>query len=112
MLYHPFDPVAPAISARVPLIIGTNKDEATLFLLADNGLATLDEAGLHVRIQALVEDAADRLIAVYHHVYPQYSTADLFAAMMSDHSMRMNSITLAERKDAQDGSGVHVSVHL
>ncbi len=106
--HHPFDPVAPAISAHVPLIIGTNKDEATLFLLADSGLATLDEAGLRVRIQALVGDAADRLIAVYHHVYPQFSTADLFAAMMSDHSMRMNSITLAERKDAQRAAPVYM----
>jgi len=26
---HPVDPVAPAISAQVLLIIGTNKDEAT-----------------------------------------------------------------------------------
>jgi len=29
----PFDPVAPAMSANVPLIIGTNKDEMTLFMV-------------------------------------------------------------------------------
>ena len=45
--HQPFDPVAPAISANIPLIIGTNRDEATLFLvLADTGFSTLDEAGL------------------------------------------------------------------
>lgn len=108
LLHHPFDPVAPAISADVPLIIGTNKDEATLFLLADNELATLDETGLHTRIQALAGDAADRLIAAYHRAYPQYSAADIFAAMMSDHMMRMNSITLAERKDAQKTAPVYM----
>ena len=106
--HHPFDPVAPAISAHVPLIIGTNKDEATLFLLADNELATLDEVGLRARIQTMAGDAVDSLIAVYRHVYPQFSLADLFAAMLSDHMMRMNSITLAERKDAQRAAPVYM----
>ncbi|HLJ34073.1 MAG TPA: carboxylesterase/lipase family protein [Ktedonobacteraceae bacterium] len=105
---HPFDPVAPAISASVPLIIGTNKDEATLFLLADSELATLDEAGLRGRIQTMAGDSADRLIAAYRHVYPQFSPADLFAVMLSDHMMRMNSITLAERKDAQKAAPVYM----
>ena len=31
---HPFHPTAPALSADVPLLIGSNKDEATLFMLA------------------------------------------------------------------------------
>ena len=31
----PFDPAAPAISADVPVLIGTNKDKATLFMFAD-----------------------------------------------------------------------------
>ncbi len=106
--HHPFDPVASAISADVPLIIGTNKDEATLFLLADKESATLDETGLRARVQVMAGDAADRLIATYHHVYPQYSPADLCAALMSDHMMRMNSITLAERKDAQRAAPVYM----
>ena len=36
----------------VPLIIGTNKDEATLFLLADKELASLDDPGLLARCTA------------------------------------------------------------
>lgn len=108
--HHPFDPVAPAISAHVPLIIGTNKDEATLFLLADKELATLDETGLRARVQIMAGDgdAVGRLIAAYHHAYPQYSPSDLFAAIMSDHMMRMNSIMLAERKDAQRAAPVYM----
>ncbi|HVB23464.1 MAG TPA: carboxylesterase/lipase family protein [Ktedonobacteraceae bacterium] len=105
---HPFDPVAPAISAQVPLIIGTNKDEATLFLLADSELATLDETGLRARVQMMAGGATDRLIAAYRYVYPQYSPADLFAAVMGDHMMRMNSITLAERKYAQRAAPVYM----
>ena len=106
--HHPFDPVAPAMSAHVPLIIGTNKDEATLFLLSDTELAALDEAALRTRIQFLAGDAADTLIDAYRRAYPQFSPADLFAAMMSDHMMRMNSITLAELKDAQRAAPVYM----
>ena len=29
---HPYDPVAPAMSARIPMIVGTNKDETVMFV--------------------------------------------------------------------------------
>jgi para-nitrobenzyl esterase len=103
---HPFDPVAPAISAQVPLIIGTNKDEATLFLLADAELATLDEAGLHARVAPLAGEATAALIAAYRYAYPQASPGDLFSSLMSDRMMRMHSITLAERKAAAGAAPV------
>ena len=41
----PFEPAAPAISANVPLIIGTNKDEMNLFFGLAPWLDGLDEAG-------------------------------------------------------------------
>jgi para-nitrobenzyl esterase len=104
--HHPYDPVAPSISANVPLIIGTNKDEATLFLLADPGISTLDEAGLRERVQTQMGRATEELIAAYRHAYPQASPGDLFASMMSDRMMRINSITLAERKDVQEAAPV------
>jgi para-nitrobenzyl esterase len=104
--HHPFDPVAPDISAHVPLIIGTNKDEATLFLLADPGIDTLGEAGLLTRVELFAGEAADTLIATYRQVYPQASPGDLFSSLASDRMMRMHSITLAERKDQQGAAPV------
>src|SRR5579875_263672 len=98
---HPFEPDAPAISASVPLIIGTNKDEAALFLLADAEANELDEAGLHRRVQVVMRDATDTLLAAYRRAYPQASPRDLLISIMSDRMMRMHSITLAERKHAQ-----------
>ncbi|HEY7350081.1 MAG TPA: carboxylesterase/lipase family protein [Ktedonobacterales bacterium] len=103
---HPFDPAAPALSAHIPLIIGTNKDEATLFLLAEAGIDTLDEAGLRARVQPLAGEATTALIAAYRHTYPQASPGDLFSSLMSDRMMRMHSITLAERKHAQGAAPV------
>jgi para-nitrobenzyl esterase len=98
---HPFDPVAPALSATVPLVIGTNKDEATLFLLNDVALNTLDEAGLRTRIGALAGDATDTLLTAYRHAYPHASPGDLFTSFMTDRLFRMHSIAIAERKNAQ-----------
>lgn len=98
---HPFEPDAPAISAGVPLIIGTNKDESALFLLADAEVNELDEAGLHRRVQAVTGETADTLLATYRRAYPQASPRDLLISIMSDRMMHMHSITLAERKHAQ-----------
>jgi para-nitrobenzyl esterase len=48
---HPYDPVAPAISADVPLIVGTNKDESIMFLQrGDLAAFSLDEATLRQRL--------------------------------------------------------------
>src|SRR5208337_2897092 len=46
----PFEPVAPAISANVPLMIGTNKDEMTLFFGLAPWLDGLDEAAMRQRV--------------------------------------------------------------
>ena len=105
---HPFDPVGPAISANVPLIIGTNKDEATLFLLADTELPTLDNAGLRARVEEFAGEHTEKLLAAYRRAYPQFSPGDLFAAIGSDRMMRINSIKLAERKHAQGAAPVYM----
>lgn len=103
---HPFEPTAPAISANIPLMIGTNKDEATAFFLADSALSTLDEAGLRARVRVYAKERTDALIASYRHAYSEASWGDLFLAIMNDQMMRINSITVAERKHAQGAAPV------
>jgi para-nitrobenzyl esterase len=103
---HPFDPVAPAISANVPLLIGTNKDEITLFVLNDSALKSLDEAGLHARVSSFAGTSAEALIAAYRRAQPGASPVELFTAIASDQMMRINSITTAERKYAQGAAPV------
>ncbi|MGH2508887.1 MAG: carboxylesterase/lipase family protein, partial [Ktedonobacteraceae bacterium] len=105
-LQDPFDPVAPAISAHVPLMIGTNKDESTGFFLADPEVMTLDEAGLRTRVRGFAGERTDALIEVYRRVHPDAAPSDLFFAVASDWMMRMNSITVAERKQAQGAAPV------
>jgi len=96
----PFDPVAPAITANVPLMIGSTETEVTW----NNNMNfdPLDDAALHKRIQdglRLDDEAAGKLIAVYKKGRPQASNLDLFFIISTDASnFRTGTDTEAERK--------------
>jgi para-nitrobenzyl esterase len=102
----PFEPDAPAISADVPLLIGTAATETTSLLLMGGGgtdMFDLDEAGLKdriVKMGRLEPAAADALIALYHKDYPKASPARIFFLITSDKTFREPSIVMAERKAA------------
>jgi para-nitrobenzyl esterase len=101
----PFDPKAPSISARVPMLIGTNKEETVLLIGGNDPAAfSLDEAGLRARLKKSVggsDEAASKLIAVYRKTRPNATPSDLFFDISTDLSMRKNAITQAERKTEQ-----------
>ena len=116
---HPFDPVAPDISSNVPLIIGTNKDEATLFLTPAYrrrrlGSGPIQDLAMRLWFSLAVRKIARRFagksaetfLAVYREARPNFSNADLFAAIMTDWMMRIPSIIQAERKLAQHSAPV------
>jgi para-nitrobenzyl esterase len=98
---NPFDPDAPEISADVPLIIGTNKTEATYFMINElDAVYSLDEGGLETRLRPLLKDNTANVISAYRRIYPKASPTDLMIQISTDQRMRINSITLAERKAA------------
>jgi para-nitrobenzyl esterase len=94
---NPFDPTAPEVSANVPVIIGSNGTESTLFQLPPE---TLDDDAFHARIMERLHDnaAVDRLIAVYKKAHG--STIEACVSLESDFMMRMASILEAERRAA------------
>jgi para-nitrobenzyl esterase len=98
----PFDPTAPAITANVPMMIGSTETEVTW----NNSVNfdPLDDAQLRDRIttsQHLDVAAADRLIAVYRKGRPKASNLDLFFIMSTDLSnFRTGTDTEVERKAA------------
>lgn len=97
----PFHPDAPAVSASVPVLVGTNKDEATLFLLNDPKFGEMTEEDLQKRAARAVGDKAPALIAALREAFPDYSPSHLVAAVQTAMMMWMGSITLAEHKAAQ-----------
>jgi para-nitrobenzyl esterase len=105
---HPFTPTAPAQSKDVPVLIGFNKDEWTIFNTGEPWFGKLTESELPERAAAVVGDKAPALLAAERGHHPEYSPTYLFNVLMSDARMLIGSTTLAERKAAQGGAPVYV----
>ena len=104
----PFAPAAPAISSHVPLMIGTNKDEMTLFFALAPWMEGMDDAGLGERVQMFVGERGNWLIEQYKRARPYDSPPDLMMAIATDAGMRIPSLTIADRKVALKGAPVFV----
>jgi len=107
---NPFDPVAPAISADIPLLIGTNKHEMALFTRADPKIynRTLTEDELKQRVKELTGPGADHVLDVYNTAYPGSHPAVRYILIETDRIYRFNSIVVAERKAAMRKAPVYV----
>ena len=106
---NPFDPVAPAISADVPLLIGTVETEVTFF--PRQILDPIDEASLHAHLKQTLRHASDaqvdEVIAAYRAGRPGASNTDLYLIIASDATFRAGVLTEAERKAAQGAAPVY-----
>ncbi|HXX20594.1 MAG TPA: carboxylesterase/lipase family protein [Candidatus Acidoferrum sp.] len=112
---QPFDPDAPAQSASVPMIIGTNGTETTALLgIVDPSLFSLSEAEMRTKLETylhLADDSQlDGLIATYKKARPDATPSDIYFAVTTDRMMRMNAITQAERKAAQDAAPAYMYI--
>lgn len=109
---HPFDPEAPAISKHKPLIVGSNRDEATFFLWQgrDIDAFNLTEAGLKERLGKEFGSDAVKVFEAYRKSRPDASPADLYIAIGTARMMGAGSMVIAERKFAQGGAPVYMYV--
>ena len=104
----PFTPAAPAISAAVPILIGSNKDEMTLFTAGEPWFGTLTETQLAERAKALAGTKSEALLAAFRKLHPDYSPTYLLVQLMTAPTMFVGSITLAERKAAQNSAPAYM----
>jgi para-nitrobenzyl esterase len=103
----PFSPAAPAVSRNIPLMIGTTKDEATLFLSADPRFLdmTAEQARAHI-VGMVGADRGDAAFRLYQTLRPSDPPTYWVTAAMTDRMTRMDSIRIAERKFAQRSAPV------
>ncbi len=96
----PLDAVAAGREGDVPTLVGTTRDETTLFFLLDKEVAELDEAGLLARAREVFGDEADEAVAIYKANRAGESPRDLFIAITTDWVFRIPAIHLAEAQVA------------
>jgi para-nitrobenzyl esterase len=98
----PFDPDAPAISADVPMIIGTCLNDFGFTVTETSN----DEASIRNWITAQLrsthaESKADQVFTAYRKAYPDFNGFLLRATIVTDRGVRRSAVTQAERKAAQ-----------
>jgi para-nitrobenzyl esterase len=104
----PFAPHAPLASANVPLMIGSNKDEMTLFL---GHMPWVSEATFDTLPEALTPYLGERsseIVGIYRRAQPRLRPDEIAIAIVSDQGIRVPSLLMVERKIAQGGAPVFV----
>jgi para-nitrobenzyl esterase len=96
---HPFDPGAPAISADIPMIIGTTLNE---FVTALNHpeFEAMSEADLEARVREIYGDRAMSVIGAFRQRTPRAKTFDLWSRIAAS-GVRGSAIEQAKLKAAQ-----------
>lgn len=106
---HPFDPAAPTMSAQVPMIVGSNRTEASVFLGGDPKIVNLTEAELTSRVATLVPAGeAAETIAMYRRIYPKAKNDEILYMTSTDRGYFLDSTILAGRKADQNAAPVWV----
>ena len=97
---HPLTAVQAGSAAGVRTLIGTNHDEATLFIGFDPALTSLDRDRLGRRLARLVGGDRERIEAGYRATRPSASPFELLSAVLTDYAFRVPAIQLAEAQVA------------
>jgi para-nitrobenzyl esterase len=96
---HPLDEIADGLSADVPVLIGTNRDEWKFFGIADVKARDLDDAGLARRLSRTLGDRGDDVLERYRKAREARGAAvtpsELWFAIESDRIFRAPSMELA-----------------
>jgi len=105
---HPWDPQAPAVSAHVPMLIGTCRTELSNQLGFDESNFALDEPAMRDRLAAFVPaEDVQSLVDTFRRGSPDASPSELFFAITSARGYWRDSLLQTERKAAQGGAPVY-----
>lgn len=103
---HPFDPKAPAVSAHVPMLIGTNLNEFVHGVDNPDAYALTAEQ-LESRLKPRYGERTPAIIAAYRKEYPDAKPFDLLS-VISTASFRQSAIDQATRKTEQGAAPAYL----
>jgi para-nitrobenzyl esterase len=105
---NPWDPAGPALSAKIPLLIGWARTEETAFDKPTPESMALDEAGLTAKVAKRLGIDPTPIIETYRKVHPDASPWDLSILIATDHPRGIYTRELAKRKAAQKAAPAYV----
>jgi para-nitrobenzyl esterase len=99
----PFWPDAPPLAAAIPMVIGTTHDEMMPFLEKNPAYADLTWEKLTELMKPRFrgEPSAEKIVAEYRRLYPNYSPRDTAFAIATDAGIWRDTLAEAERRAAQ-----------
>jgi para-nitrobenzyl esterase len=103
---HPFDPAAPAISASVPMIVGTNLNEFTHNINNPDGENLLDEQVL-AQAKGVYGDRAGPIVAAFRERAPRAKPFDIWSRIAST-PIRAAAIEQCTRKAQQQAAPAYL----
>jgi len=99
---QPWDPVGPAVSANIPLMIGWARTEELAFDKPTPEKLAMDEAGLRERVKTRLGVAdPEPVIAAFKETYPNQSPWDTYILIASNHPRGVYTEELGKRKVKQ-----------
>jgi para-nitrobenzyl esterase len=101
----PFDPAAPAISAQIPMLIGTVMNENSPSM-SDASLESMDNAELTRRAQKLFGQDADKVLQVARGAHPQAKPVEILSLISAPRPN--NSVIQARRKAALNAAPAYL----
>jgi para-nitrobenzyl esterase len=103
---HPFHPRASSLMQKIPLLIGTCRDEWTLMTVLESNFGTMSAAQAQARFVRALGDEGGRAFEFYRSLMPDSSPTYWVTDMMTDMMMRAETIEMAERRAAAGGEPV------
>ncbi len=95
---HPFDPVAPGVSAGVPLLVGTVLNEFTTAMNKPDAFSMTD-AQLEERIKEVYGDRCEEIVQTFKKGHPNARPFDLYS-IIGTCQVRHNAVKQAQLKAA------------
>ena len=105
---QPWDPAAPETAKNIPVMIGINRDEMTLFMASAPWFGQLDDAGLQKMAAAILGPKAPAVLAALRKDFPNDSPTYLATHLVTYGRMFAGSVQIAERKAAQGGAKAYM----
>ena len=106
--YHPFQAPGEQPNSDVPMLIGSNKDELSLWLVRPGAEPELEysERAAGLIGNYVTEEQFNELVAGYKEIFPDYSDGDIMVAIASDARYSGNAVRQAKLRAASTDTPV------